>query len=362
MPEMRCAIYARYSSDLQRESSVEDQIRNCREFAKRQGWIILENYVRSDQAVSGAALAGRDALLFLVEEAKKKPRPFDRLLVDDTSRLARNVVDGLKIIEGLQYVGVFFTAVSQGIDSEQKTARQLLTLHGMMDEQFLSGLADKVHRGQEGRVLQGLHPGGKCFGYTNAPIEDPHRQGKYGRPAILGVRLEINPQEAVVVRRIFQMHADGMGLAEIAKTLNRERVPSPQGPRSRLNRSWCPSSIREMLRNERYRGVHVWNRTEKQRNPEPAPTPNWLAIALQLYPCWRSRTTSVGSNTARGLPNRFPAARARASPARIASDRSPFSISANHAWMAQSSLPIAELIGPVCDLIGITVIPRSDNS
>ena len=51
---MRCAIYARYSSDLQRESSVEDQIRNCREFAKRQGWIILEDYVRSDQAVSGA--------------------------------------------------------------------------------------------------------------------------------------------------------------------------------------------------------------------------------------------------------------------------------------------------------------------
>jgi DNA invertase Pin-like site-specific DNA recombinase len=53
--------------------------------------------------------------LSLVEEAKQKPRPFDRLLVDDTSRLARNLVDGLKLIEGLRYAGVFVTAVSQGL-------------------------------------------------------------------------------------------------------------------------------------------------------------------------------------------------------------------------------------------------------
>jgi hypothetical protein len=57
--ERRCAVYARYSSDLQRESSIEDQIRKCREFAAKQGWSIAEEYVRFDQAVSGAALAGR---------------------------------------------------------------------------------------------------------------------------------------------------------------------------------------------------------------------------------------------------------------------------------------------------------------
>jgi site-specific DNA recombinase len=288
---MRCAIYARYSSDLQRESSIEDQIRKCKEFAEKQGWAVLEECIRCDQAISGASLAGRTALQSLVEDAKKRPRPFDRILVDDTSRLARNVADGLRLTETLRYHGVYLTAVSQGIDSEQKTARQLLTLHGMMDEQFLVGLADKVHRGQEGRVLKGLNPGGRCYGYVNVPIEDPTRQGKYGRPAVVGVRLEIHEQQAEIVRRIFRMYAEGAGLAFIAKRLNAEGVPAPQPPRTRSMRAWCPSSIREMLRNERYRGVQVWNRTEKQRNPETGrkisrvrPESEWTRVEV---PEWR---------------------------------------------------------------------------
>ena len=159
---MRCAIYARYSSDLQREASIEDQVRKCREHADRQGWAILDEYVRFDEAVSAASIAGRDALQNLIDEAKKTPRPFDRLLVDDTSRLARNIEDALRVTEILKFYGVYVTSVSQGIDSQHKTGRQLLTLHGMMDEQFLVGLADKVHRGQEGRVLKGLVAGGRC--------------------------------------------------------------------------------------------------------------------------------------------------------------------------------------------------------
>src|SRR3989442_1474905 len=243
---MRCAIYARYSSDLQRESSIEDQIRKCREYAARRGWTIVE--VFTDAAVSGAAIAPRHALNSLIEQAKRKPQPFDRILVDDTSRLARNVADALKMVEKLQFHGVGVVFVSQGIDSLEKSARQLVTIHGMMDEHYLVGLADKVHRGQEGQVLKGLHPGGRVFGYVNVPIEDPSRQGKYGRPAVAGVRLEIDAQQAAVVRRIFEMYAGGLGLATIAKTLNDEKVPAPQPPRTRIMRAWCPSSIQEMLR------------------------------------------------------------------------------------------------------------------
>jgi site-specific DNA recombinase len=265
---MRCAIYARYSSDLQRESSVEDQVRKCREYASGEGWVVLDEYVCSDSAISGAALAPRKALNTLITEAARKPRSFDRILVDDTSRLARNVADALKMVERLRFHGVGVTFVSQGIDSLDKTARQLLTIHGMMDEQFLVGLADKVHRGQEGRVLKGLNPGGKCYGYINVPIEDPSRQGKYGRPAVAGVMLKIHPEQSQVVHRIFQMYANGFGLAMISKTLNKEGVPAPSPPKTREMQAWCPSSVREMLRNERYRGVQVWNRTEKIRNPE----------------------------------------------------------------------------------------------
>jgi hypothetical protein len=79
---------------------------------------------------------------------------------------------------------VAVVSVSQGIDSRQKSARQLLTLHAMIDEQYIVGVADKVHRGHEGRVLQGLIAGGRCFGYRNVPIEDTGQIGKYGRPTV----------------------------------------------------------------------------------------------------------------------------------------------------------------------------------
>src|SRR6266853_4292252 len=122
---MRCAIYARYSSDLQRDSSIEDQVRRNREFAEKQerGCEVMEGYVRFDEGISGAAVAGRLALQSLIEDAKKKPRAFDCILVDDTSRLARNLPDALKLIDTLSYHGVHVISVSQGIDSRQKSSR-----------------------------------------------------------------------------------------------------------------------------------------------------------------------------------------------------------------------------------------------
>jgi site-specific DNA recombinase len=113
----RCAIYARYSSDLQRESSIEDQIRKCRVYAAANDWTVIEEFVLWDEAISAASTSGRDALQSLIQEARRKARRFDRLLIDDTSRLARNLADSLKLTEILHYYGVSVTFVSQGIDS-----------------------------------------------------------------------------------------------------------------------------------------------------------------------------------------------------------------------------------------------------
>jgi site-specific DNA recombinase len=294
---VRCAIYARYSSDLQRLTSIEDQLRRCREYAAQQGWTVIEEFVRCDEARSAATLAGRDALQSLLAASKTSPLPFDCLMVDDTSRLARYLPDVLSMNDKLQYHGVFIYAVAQRLDCREKTSRPLLTLHGMMDEQFLVSLGEKVHRGQEGRALNGFQPGGKCYGYRNVPIEDPTRNGKYGRFAISGVKLEITEEEAAVVRRIFEMYASGTSQAAIAKVLNAEGVPAPNPPRTRPVRSWCVSSIFEMLRNERYRGVFVWNRTKKERNPEtgrktsrPRPESDWKRIEV---PEWRIVTDEL---------------------------------------------------------------------
>jgi site-specific DNA recombinase len=236
-------------------------------------------------------MAGRDGLASLLAESKRRPAPFDCLLVDDTSRLARYLPDVLSMNDKLRYNGAFIYAVAQRLDCREKTSRPLLTLHGMMDEQFLDGLAEKVHRGQEGRALKGLQPGGKCFGYRNVPIEDPTRSGKYGLKAVIGVKLEIQEEQASIVRRLFEMYAEGGSLSSIAKQFNSEGVESPQAPKKRAARGWFLSAIREMLRNERYRGVSVWNRTKKERNPETGrktsrqpPEQDWIRTDV---PEWR---------------------------------------------------------------------------
>jgi hypothetical protein len=220
------------------------------------------------------------------------------------------------MVERLTYYGVGVTFVSQGIDSLEKTARQLVTLHGMMDEQFLVGLADKVHRGQEGRVLKGMNPGGRCYGYINVPIEDPTRQGKYGRPAVTGVILKVHPEESQVVLRIFEMAARGLGLAHISKTLNGESVPAPRPPKTRSMRAWCPSAIREILRNERYRGVQVWNRTQKVRNPEtgqkiskPRPQEEWKRVEVPEWRIVPEELWTAVQNRNQAMSRRFGASR-----------------------------------------------------
>lgn len=95
---LRCSIYARYSSDQQKPTSIDDQIRECREAALTLGWLVLPDQLYADQAISGAA-ADRPGLKRLLQAARLVPRAFDVLLLDDTSRLARNVGDSTRIIE-----------------------------------------------------------------------------------------------------------------------------------------------------------------------------------------------------------------------------------------------------------------------
>ena len=258
----RCAMYTRYSSLLQRDASIEDQERRSRELAEQRAWAIVEEWVIADRAISGASVAGRDGLLRLIDAAKQKNKPFDCVLIYDTSRFARDLPDLLRSIDTLKFYGVDVVSVAEGIDSALPIGRQMFALQGMHAEQFLDSLRDKVYRGQEGRVLKGLNPGGKCYGYRNVPIEDCSRSEKYGRPAVLGVREEIVEEQAQVILRICRMWLDGMGYAAIAKRLNRECIPGPTGG------PWSRYTIQAMLQNERYHGVKVWGRTKKDKNPE----------------------------------------------------------------------------------------------
>jgi site-specific DNA recombinase len=234
--KQRCAVYARYSSDRQSPTSIEDQIRKCCEFAAREGYHLEEEHIYSDEALSGSG-ADRPGLQLLMRAIRRVPRQFDVVLVDDTSRLARDLVQMKLLSRELEFLGLRMVSVSQGIDTGQEQSQVLITVHGLVDELYTKELAKKTHRGLEGAVLRGHHAGGRCFGYRN-------------EVTATGVHLRIDEREAAVVRRIFEMCANGASIKRIARTLNNEHVPPPR-PRPGRIASWCPTAIREMLYNER---------------------------------------------------------------------------------------------------------------
>src|SRR5262249_31549093 len=158
----------------------------------------------------------------LLSAAQGSKREFAVILVDDTSRLSRKLVDFLKIFERLQFFGVRVVFVAQGIDTSSEQAELLVATHGIVDSLYLKDLANRTFRGVEQRAIDGLHTGGRVFGYRHVPIESPSNRDAHGRPVIQGVRLEVNATQAHTIRRIFERYAAGHSMKRIAIDLNDE--------------------------------------------------------------------------------------------------------------------------------------------
>jgi site-specific DNA recombinase len=262
----RCAVYARYSNEKQNPFTIDQQIRKCKDYADKHGLKILDNHIYFDEAISGAT-DNRQGLQRLLAAAKLKVCPFDVLLSDDTSRISRRPADSHRIFDELKFAGVRVVFVSQGIDSANEQAETMLGFHGLVDSIYLKDLSRRTFRGVEDRARKGLHTGGRVFGYKHVSIESDELDC-HGRPLIVGVRLEVDEEQASTVRTIFQRYAGGESMKRIAIYLNDKGIKSPQPQKGRVSRSWCPSSVRHILLNERYRGIVIWGRTAKVRSPE----------------------------------------------------------------------------------------------
>ena len=251
---LRCAFYGRYSSDRQNPLSPTDQLAKCQQFAQERGWRVLEEHSYTDSAITGATVH-RPGLTRLLAAAESKPRQFDVVLFEDSSRLSRKQADILNLCERFNFAGVKVCFVSQGIDSTDEKFQFLLMARGLVDQLFLSDTANRVRRGMEGLLRRGLHTGGRCFGYR-------------ARKDLDGTRLEVYEPEAAIVREIFELYAAGKSLKKIARQLNSDHILSPQPQTGRLSRSWCPSSVRVILHNERYLGKLIWSKKPKSRDPK----------------------------------------------------------------------------------------------
>ncbi|WP_111539125.1 recombinase family protein [Palleronia aestuarii] len=247
----RVAIYARYSSAMQKAASIEDQVRLCLERASRNGWTVSQTY--TDMAISGASLH-RPGLQSLLDEAARGR--IDVVLCEALDRLSRDQADVATLYKQLSFHGAGIETLSEGEISELHVG-----LKGTMNQLFLKDLAAKTRRGLRGRVEAGKSGGGNAFGYDVV-----RRLGTDGQP-VTGERT-INETEAAIVRRIFAEFADGTTPLAIVRHLNDDGLPGPRG------KLWRDTAIRGhlargtgILNNKLYLGRLVWNRMRYVKDP-----------------------------------------------------------------------------------------------
>lgn len=256
------AIYARYSTSGQDARSIDDQVRRCRAYAVAHGFDVAVEY--SDAARSGANVERAGMQKLLTAARSRDGAPFEVVLVDDLSRLSRDLGDTWQIVfRDLASACVRVIDVTTGIASDGANARLTFGALALVNDQFLQLVRAETHRGLEGRALAGFSTGGHCYGYK-AVQEDNPPDPEHPRK-----RLVIDAEEAEVVRRVFRLFVDGVSLKKLAATLNEERLAAPndEGRGNKIGHGWGHTTIRAMLTNERYVGRVTWNQSKWIRVP-----------------------------------------------------------------------------------------------
>ena len=230
---MRVALYARYSSDNQRQESIDAQLRAMKEHCTKNHHEIVRIY--QDEALS-ATTDKRDDFLNMIRDSKQKI--FDAVLVHKLDRFARNRYDSAFYKRELKNNGVKVTSVLENLDDSPEAVILESVLEGMA-EYYSKNLAREVRKGLNENALKGLHNGGvPPLGFNVNPDKT----------------LSINETEAQAVRIIFEMYADDFGYMMICNHLNEKGYLTKKG------KPFGKNSIAEILRNEKYLGRYVFNK------------------------------------------------------------------------------------------------------
>jgi site-specific DNA recombinase len=271
---MIAAIYARKSTEQNGvqdiEKSVTRQIASAKAYATAKGWTVDDRYVFSDDGISGAEFSKRPGFLRLMNALK--PARFHRLIMSDLDRLGRDTIQTPYAIQQLLDAGV---AIYTYLNDREVTMEGATDTFLVQVQAFVASLEREKARQRTSDAMTrkakaGHVTGGRTFGYTNVRID----KGPVERI--------INEEEAAVVRRIFDLCAKGFGQVAIAKKLNEAGAPAPRAQQGRPT-AWAPSSVREVLHRDLYRGLIVWNRTKKrdargQIKPSPRPEADWVTV------------------------------------------------------------------------------------
>lgn len=236
---MSAAIYARYSSENQREESIEAQIRAIKDYAKKNNIEIIKIYY--DEAKSGTT-DDRPQFLQMIKDSSLKL--FDLLIVHKLDRFARNRYDSAIYRKKLKDNGVKLISVVEHLDDSPESIILESVLEGMA-EYYSVNLAREVMKGLKENALKCEHCGGiPPLGYD-----------------VVNKKYVINQKEAEIVKFIFNEYSDGYGYKQIVKLLNEKGYTTKRG------KLFNPASLHDLLRNEKYIGTYTFNlRNDKQKN------------------------------------------------------------------------------------------------
>lgn len=250
---MRATIYARYSTDKQRESSIQDQARQCHQRAEAEGFKVVATH--SDDGISGSTpVARRPGGTKLLADALADR--FDVLVVEGLDRLSRDQVEQESIVRRLEHRGIVIIGIGDGYDSRMGGRKIMRGVRGLINELYLDDLRHKTHRGQSGQVDRGFVAGGKSYGYRIIKAD-------------AGSTYEIDSKQAKWVRWIFERYADGWSVQRIAHELNHKAVPSPRASTWAVSALYgAPNKGSGILNNELYIGRYIWNRSQWVKDPD----------------------------------------------------------------------------------------------
>ena len=229
---MNAVIYARYSSDRQREESIEGQLRECTDYAMKNNLTLLGTYV--DRALSARTADRPDFQRMIADSAKGL---FDVVLVWKLDRFSRDRYDSAHYKHVLKKNGVRVISIKENISDGPEG----IILESMLEgyaEYYSAELAQKIRRGQHDNAMKCMNNGG------NTPL------GYYVDKAT--GRLEINPETAPYVQELFARYADGERLAVLQAEMEE------RGLRSKRGNAYTVSVLSNLLKNRKYIGEYKY--------------------------------------------------------------------------------------------------------
>jgi site-specific DNA recombinase len=231
------AIYCRVSTEEQASEgySIAAQLQTLRQYTSLYGWNIAEEYV--DEGISGKDIKGRPAMQRLIADVDKDK--FQAVLVWKISRLSRNMLDTLVLLDKFEEYDVKFISYSENFDTSSPIGKLVVQLMASIAEMERNTLSENVKLGMTQRAKEGSWNGGVVFGYDSVEKE-----------------LIINPKEAEIVQLIFTLYSEGKGLKAIANHVNKA------GYRTKRKRHFSINGIATILDNPIYNGKIRWLQVE----------------------------------------------------------------------------------------------------